>query len=109
MSMDLTGITNQNEYYTKHYFSTVFEENASEQIKAWTESSRTEETHTPWAMLRQNARYFYAAHDRFIRASLNMQLLDTIRSMADRYLDSLGYPMADPQIISVADTLSVPV
>lgn len=27
MSMDLTGITNKNEYYTNHYFSTVFEEN----------------------------------------------------------------------------------
>ena len=29
MSMDLTGITNQNEYYTNHYFSSIFEENAS--------------------------------------------------------------------------------
>ena len=30
MSMDLTGITNKNEYYTNHYFSTVFEENAGD-------------------------------------------------------------------------------
>ncbi len=29
MSIDLTGITNKNEYYTNHYFSTVFEENTS--------------------------------------------------------------------------------
>ena len=35
MSMDLTGITNQNEYYTNHYFSSIFEENASETISAW--------------------------------------------------------------------------
>ena len=32
MSIDLTGITNKNEYYTNHYFSTVFEENTSATI-----------------------------------------------------------------------------
>ena len=32
MSMDLTGIINKNEYYTDHYFSSVFEDNASETI-----------------------------------------------------------------------------
>lgn len=32
MSMDLTGITNKNEYYTNHYFSTVFEENTRAKI-----------------------------------------------------------------------------
>lgn len=33
MSMDLTGIVNKNEYFTNHYFSTVFEENASATIR----------------------------------------------------------------------------
>lgn len=32
MSMDLTGILNQNEYYTNHYFLSIFEENAKEAI-----------------------------------------------------------------------------
>ena len=35
MSMDLTGIVNKNEYFTNHYFSTVFEENASATISGW--------------------------------------------------------------------------
>lgn len=34
MSMDLTGITNKNEYYTNHYFSTVFEENTRARVSA---------------------------------------------------------------------------
>lgn len=110
MSIDLTGITNQNEYYTKHYFSTVFEENTSDYIKAWTVASReAEELRTPWAMLRQNARQYYAVHDRFARASLSLQMLDAIRNMADTYLASLGYPTANPQIIPIDETLSVPV
>ena len=40
MSMDLTGITNKNEYYTNHYFSTVFEENTSATINGWNAAAR---------------------------------------------------------------------
>lgn len=110
MSMDLTGITNKNEYYTNHYFSTVFAENASATISSWNAASKeSEEIHTPWSMLRQNARQFYAVHDRFIRSSLNLQALNSVRSMADTYLSSLGYPEAKPEKIVIDDTVSVPV
>lgn len=110
MSMDLTGITNKNEYYTNHYFSTVFEENASGTISGWnTAAKESEELHTPWSMLRQNARQFYVAHDRYVRSSLNLQTLSSIRSLADLYLKSLGYPEAKPAQIDVDDTLTVPV
>ena len=40
MSMDLTGITNKNEYYTNHYFSTVFEEHAGATISGWNAAAR---------------------------------------------------------------------
>ena len=110
MSMDLTGITNKNEYYTNHYFSTVFEENASGTISGWNAAAKeSEELHTPWSMLRQNARQFYVAHDRYVRSSLNLQTLSSIRSLADLYLKSLGYPEAKPAQINVDDTLTVPV
>ena len=110
MSMDLTGITNKNEYYTNHYFSTVFEENASVTISGWNAAAKeSEELHTPWSMLRQNARQFYVAHDRYVRSSLNLQTLSSIRSLAGLYLKSLGYPEAKPVQINVDDTLTVPV
>ena len=64
MSIDLTGITNKNEYYTNHYFSTVFEENASETVSGWNAAAReTEEIRTPWSLLRQIARQYYTALD----------------------------------------------
>ena len=67
MSMDLTGIGNRNEYYTNHYFSTMFEDGASERIKQWTEESKNQDTKTPWAMLRDNAKQYYPIHDRYDR------------------------------------------
>lgn len=110
MSMDLTGITNKNEYYTNHYFSTVFEENASGSISGWNAAAKeSEELHTPWAMLRQNARQFYVAHDRYSRSPLNMKTLSDVRILADLYLKSLGYPEAKPTTVAVDDTLTAPV
>ncbi|MCF2661211.1 N-6 DNA methylase [Pseudoflavonifractor phocaeensis] len=108
--MDLTGIFNKNEYYTNHYFSTLFEENANESIGVWNAAAKeSEEIKTPWSMLRQNARQFYAAHDRFLRSSVNMQYLNSVRNLADLYLSSLGYPEAKPENVAIDDTLVAPV
>ena len=110
MSIDLTGITNKNEYYTNHYFSTVFEENTSTTISNWNAAARdSEEIKTPWSLLRQNARQYYTAHDKFVRSSVNLQVLANIKALAGSYLKSLGYPEAAPEVVSVDDSLSVPV
>lgn len=110
MSMDLTGITNKNEYYTNHYFSTVFEENAGATISGWNAAAKeAEEIRTPWSLLRQTARQYYTAHDKFVRSSVNLQVLANIKALADSYLKSLGYPEAKPEVVTVDDSLSVPV
>lgn len=110
MSIDLTGITNKNEYYTNHYFSTVFEENTSATISGWNAAAReSEEIRTPWSLLRQNARQYYTVHDKFVRSSVNLQVLVNIKSLADSYLKSLGYPEAKPEVVTVDDSMSVPV
>ena len=85
--MDLTGITNQNEYYTNHYFSSIFEENASETISAWRANAKdNEEIKTPWALLRETAKQYYPLHDRYLRAKFDTQILANIRVLADAYL-----------------------
>lgn len=110
MSIDLTGISNKNEYYTNHYFSTIFEENARNVISAWNAAAKeSEEISTPWSLLRQNAKYYYTAHDRFVRSPANLQVLANIRMLADRYLKSLGYPEAKPELLAVDETLSAPI
>ncbi|MBR6862350.1 MAG: class I SAM-dependent DNA methyltransferase [Acidaminococcaceae bacterium] len=110
MSMDLTGITNQNEYYTNHYFSSIFEENASETISKWrAEAKDSEEIRTPWALLRDAARQYYPIHDRFLRSKFDTQTLGNIRTLADIYLSALGYPEASPEIIDIDDATKAPV
>ncbi|MBR2854761.1 MAG: class I SAM-dependent DNA methyltransferase, partial [Clostridia bacterium] len=108
--MDLTGITNQNEYYTNHYFSSIFEENASDTISGWrAEAKESNEIRTPWARLRDAARQYYPIHDRYLRSRFDTQTLANIRMMADMYLSALDYPEAAPDRIAVDDETVVPV
>ena len=110
MSMDLTGITNQNEYYTNHYFSSIFEENASDTISRWREEAKESDTiRTPWALLREAARQYYPVHDRFLRSKFDTQTLANIRTLADIYLSALGYPTASPEWVELDEVTRVPV
>lgn len=69
MSIDLTGITNKNEYYTNHYFSTAFEENTSATISDWNAAAReSEEIKTP-------CRFCVRTPDSIIRHMINLSVL----------------------------------
>lgn len=109
MSMDLTGIGNRNEYYTNHYFSTMFEDGASERIKQWTEESKNQDIKTPWAMLRDNAKQYYPIHDRYDRGQSQLTTAANIITMAALYLESMGYGKANSVIINVNDEFDIPV
>ena len=97
MNFDLTGIKNQNEYFTNHYFSTIFAENAGETITAWKSKGDSSETiKTPWSKFRENSRAFYAASERLKRNGTSSTKLDLIQELAEGYLKALGYPEPTP-------------
>lgn len=103
MSMDLTGITNVNEYYTNHYLAAVFADNAAATISQWKDKVGESEKYTPWGKLGAAASKYNAAHDRFMRSRFANNILNLIKGMADIYLEALGYPKAAPIIIDVED------
>ena len=110
MSIDLKGINNQNEYYTNHYFATVFEENETDTISKWrNEAHEDEGVRTPWSYLRDAARSYGVAHERYLRSGFDMQTLANIRDLADKYMLALGYPEAHPEKIQIDDETTVPV
>lgn len=47
--------------------------------------------------------------DKFVRSSVNLQVLANIKALVGNYLKSLGYPEAKPEVVAVDDSLSVPV
>ncbi len=93
MSMDLTGILNQNEYYTNHYFLSIFEENAKEAIDRWQNAATQSGDKTPWAKLNAYASKYYALCDRASRQRSDLLLEPIISELAEEVLTALGYPI----------------
>lgn len=110
MAKIYTGINNYNEYYTNHYFSSIFEENAAARISEWRDSAKISEgIKTPWSMLKEDAKSYYTAYEKYLRTRSNNSILLIIKEMADKYLKSLGYDKAEPFIENIDNEIKVPI
>ena len=109
MAMDLHGILNQNEYYTNHYFTTIFEENASDTISAWRQSAKDTETQTPWAAFRDAGKLYLRNRERYLQQKDEMGSREFIESQTAAFISALGYGEPHKETIELTDEITVPV
>ena len=95
MSMDLNGINNQNEYYTNHYFASVFEENAQDTLKRWREQAAASEERTPWQKINLVSKTYFAIREKSARFRGNEQVKPFVDNLLRELLPALGYPYAE--------------
>lgn len=109
MKMDLTGINNYNEYYTNHYFTSIFERNVEETIKDWRKRAKeSREVCTPWSLIRENGNHYYSIHEKYLRSRSEKQIYPLIIEMAEKYLKSLGFPETNSLTIEIVEGINVP-
>ncbi len=110
MNFDLTGIHNQNEYYTNHYLSSIFAENAAATLSAWGEAAKNNSAiKTPWSLLRECSKQYYTKASRQNGYRFNIQLLRHIEEMATSYINALGYDQPQPTSVEVEEKIFAPV
>lgn len=109
MEMDLVGIKNQNEYYTNHYFTSIFKDNAEETIGAWKAREKEEGISLPWHMFRDTSRQYYRVRDRYQYSKNEEQSKPMVQEMAELYLTAMGYGKRNSVQAVVSDELTVPV
>lgn len=109
MAMDLHGILNQNEYYTNHYFTTIFEENAADTISKWKQEAKDTETPTPWAAFRETSKNYYRIREKYLQLRNEERSMELIENQAIEYLNALGFSNPISDIIQLNDELIVPV
>lgn len=109
MAMDLHGILNQNEYYTNHYFTTIFEENAADTISKWKQESKESEKVTPWAAFRDTSKNYYRIRERYLQLRNEERSMELIENQAVEYLNALGFSNPISENIQLSDNLVVPV
>ena len=109
MEMILTGIENKNEYYTNHYFTSIFQENAEDTIKGWKEREKNEEIQLPWKKLRDVRTQYYGLRDRYLRSKNEEASKPLVQELATLYLNALGYENINSVTQELSDGLSVPI
>lgn len=109
MEMILTGIENKNEYYTNHYFTSIFQDNAEDTIKKWKKKEKTEEIVLPWKKLRDVRTQYYNIRDRYLRSKNEEVSKPLVQELATLYLDALGYGSVNSVTEEVADGVNVPI
>ncbi|WP_242974535.1 Eco57I restriction-modification methylase domain-containing protein [Lacrimispora amygdalina] len=109
MEMILTGIENKNEYYTNHYFTSIFQDNAEDTIKKWKQKEKDEEIQLPWKRLRDVRTQYYNIRDRYLRSKNEEVSKPMIQELATLYLKALGYESINSVSEEVADGLNVPI
>ena len=111
MSMDLTGIRNRNEYYTNHYFASIFEENAADTIRAWREAAQGTDQRTPWALLRDAGKRYFLTRGRQERRRGETAYAEAVSEIARDLLTALGYDTttAKPELEEIPNVGKVPV
>jgi hypothetical protein len=93
MAMDLTGITNENGFYTHHYLSAVLENDLKDVFKEWRRREEEEGIRSPYAELRPLAKDFFTARSKLERERKASERLELQRDFLQKLLPVLGYPL----------------
>ncbi|WP_027370760.1 Eco57I restriction-modification methylase domain-containing protein [Desulfovermiculus halophilus] len=109
MTLDLTGISNENEFYTHHYLSAILENDLKDLFKEWNRRQKEEKIPTPASIIGGLSRDYFR-----LRSDLSeTKGPDTRQQLQETFLEklisALGYPYQpqnqeglDGQLIPVA-------
>jgi len=94
MAMNLTGITNENEFYSHHYLSAILENDLKDVFKEWKRRDEEEGIRPPYGELRTLARDFFAMRSRVGRERKAGERVAVQREFLQVLLQVLGYPFS---------------
>lgn len=86
--MDLTGITNENEYYSHHYIAAILEGDLKDLFKTWTTLEQETDQKAPPTLLKQAAGAYFV-----LRRKKSIDPDQIRRDIQDLVLSSLGYTL----------------
>jgi hypothetical protein len=95
MALDLTGITNHNEYYSQHYLLALFEGDLKDVLNRWEQTASehpdSEAHRPPPAKLRSLAAPYFRLHNRLSRLRESHERLGEQSRWLAEWLTALGY------------------
>jgi type I restriction-modification system DNA methylase subunit len=108
MTIDITGITNENEFYTHHYLSAILENDLKDLFKSWKKREEEEEIPQPYITIRSLRKEFFSMVDDQQKESNTKNKLKIQRQFLEKLLLSLGYQY-QYQLIELDEGASIPI
>jgi hypothetical protein len=107
MAIDITGISNENEFYTHHYLSAILENDLKEVFSEWRRKEEEENIPQPYTLLRSLRKEFFATQALLEKEKKTDERLRVQRSFLAQLLDTLGYQY-HPQVVDLDDAGAIP-
>jgi hypothetical protein len=107
MPIDLTGITNENEFYTHHYLLAVIENDLKDVFQKWAKEEQEQGVKPPHSRLRSLSARYFQMRNTLERLRQPEERLQTQHEFFDVLLPCLGYEFR-PAVRYVQDDLPVP-
>ena len=92
MALDITGISNENEFYTSHYIAAVLENDLKGVFTEWNRKETEENCKSPVTKLTGVARQYFSFRKN-LREAGNGENLELRAEFAQALLEALGYEM----------------
>lgn len=107
MSIDITGISNENEFYTHHYLAAILENDLKSVFQQWRQREEEENIPQPSSQLRSLRRDYFAMRSSLERVRNPAERLQIQRSFCHDWLQALGYQL-HPHCIETDDHCLLP-
>lgn len=92
MPIDLTGIGNENEYFTFHYLNVILENDLKGLYAQWAEQEKNSDGKPPYQRLSNLYRQYFNLRSRLERVKAPEERLNLQRELLPQLLEILGYP-----------------
>lgn len=108
MAVDLTGIRNDNEFYTHHYLSAILENDLKDLFKKWREHDQIQKVATPFARLGLLQKPYFTMRSQVEREKTPRGRVEIQRGFVASLCDVLGYPY-QPTLMPLDDDSELPI
>ena len=91
MPLDTTGISNENEFYTDHYLSSILENDLKEIFSSWQKQFQEQGTRPPAQLLNALPKSYFRLKARLEKTRRLSEILEAEQTIIRELLDALGY------------------
>ncbi|MDM8536622.1 hypothetical protein QUF70_07710 [Desulfobacterales bacterium HSG17] len=107
MAIDITGITNENEFYTHHYLSAILENDLKDVFSKWKQQEADHGVLQPFVKLRSLRKNFFVKQRLLEKERQADRRLNIQKELTAQILDALGYEY-QPVLIDLDNNYSIP-